>query len=367
MSTPRSFNARTGVVLATAVLVVLAGLLAARLLARESGAGHALRPPAVTVPAPKPVDLAALEIQCWSCPRASAWPLRFRTDLDMLAPLGTGSANAARWFAAFAKPDGPRFKEAEAAEARRVDHDPIGKVLPPDDPLLLEAEPWCDQATMHFYPEVFPLKGPETQLPNLLMALTLARSWLARGAQAASLDAAVADLQRAIRLGRLLRQDDAVLINDLVGLACIRIGAEAIYDRARKDGKLELALAAAAVAAEAPPQKLLSAAKMTSVELAPFVRPVGAGKYALELPDKRLDAIVAMVSSDPDRRFRCEAMWDLRVVSTLGPAAQAARARATLEAAAREADPIVAGSARAFLARQVEPEDVASMLEQMTR
>ena len=31
-----------------------------------------------------------------------------------------------------------------------------------DDPLLREAEPWCDQATMRFYPQFLPLEGYRT-------------------------------------------------------------------------------------------------------------------------------------------------------------------------------------------------------------
>ena len=55
----------------------------------------------------------------------------------------------------------------------------LGKIVAGDDPLLLEAEPWCDQGTMHFYPDIFPLEGYSTRIPNLLVALTFARSWIA--------------------------------------------------------------------------------------------------------------------------------------------------------------------------------------------
>ena len=55
------------------------------------------------------------------------------------------------------------------------------KQLDEDDPLLLEAEPWFDQATMSFYPEYYQFAGPETQVPNLLFPMMLAKSWIARG------------------------------------------------------------------------------------------------------------------------------------------------------------------------------------------
>ena len=98
-------------------------------------------------------------------------------------------------------------------------------ILQVHDELLLEAEPWVDLAVMHFYPDVFPMEGAETRITNLLFMLTMARSWTARGVDADDPDQGLEDCRRAIRLGRLLRQEDVVIINDLVGLACIHIGA----------------------------------------------------------------------------------------------------------------------------------------------
>ncbi|TAM46132.1 MAG: hypothetical protein EPN53_13870, partial [Acidobacteria bacterium] len=149
MSASRNRSVRIAVVAAAGLVVVLAGALVARVLGRSGAAADAAQaPPPATVPAPHPCDLAKLELPCWGCSWAGKWPLRYVTDLDMLAPLGTGTANAAEWFAAFAKPGGPRFAEAEAAMARRVKHGPMRiapkgtEVLPPNDPLLAEAAPW---------------------------------------------------------------------------------------------------------------------------------------------------------------------------------------------------------------------------------
>ena len=94
------------VMLAAAVIVVLAGSLGARLTARD-GSAVSLRAPGATVPAPAVFEVADLDVPCWSCPEAKDWPLRFQTDLDLLAPIGTGSANAAEWFALFEKNAGP--------------------------------------------------------------------------------------------------------------------------------------------------------------------------------------------------------------------------------------------------------------------
>ncbi len=367
MTTQPSVAPRTGVILAVAVLLVLSGLLSVRIMARDASPRATTQAPEAAIPAAAPIDVRTLAVPCWSCPEAKDWPLAFRTNLDMLAPLGTGAGNAAEWFVAFRKPDGPRYAEAVAAEGRRVEHPPVGKILPPDDPLLLEAEGWCDQAKMRFYPDILPLEGADTKLPNLLVALTFARSWVARGQQAESFEAAMADFTRVIRLGRLLRQEDVVLISDLVGLACIRIGAEAIFERARTEGRLDLAMVAALVAGEASPQKLLTAARVTSVEVGPYLLPKPGGGHTLTLPDGRLEAIVTMANTCPDRRFRGEAMWDLRIVGALGTPEQATRAKATLEALSRSDDPMMALGARAFTAKPVTPEEVAMVAESVIR
>ena len=88
----------------------------------------------------------------WTRSSTQPRPLRFQVDLDLLAPLGDGPANAAIWFRDFAKQDGCRNEWGSNNRAIR----PVGgvdeSVFLPDDPILLEAEPWVDQATMRFYP-----------------------------------------------------------------------------------------------------------------------------------------------------------------------------------------------------------------------
>ncbi|HQT94128.1 MAG: hypothetical protein B7X11_00195 [Acidobacteria bacterium 37-65-4] len=371
MSASRNRSVRIAIVAAAGLVVVLAGALAARLLGWNGAAAYAMQaPPAATVPAPRPCDLTKLELPCWGCPMAAEQSLRYRTDLDMLAPLGTGTANAATWFAAFAKPNGPRFAEAAAAMARRVAHGPLRiapnglDVLPPNDPLLAEAAPWCDQATMRFYPDIFPVRGGDTQLPNNLLTLNLARSWIARGHDAANFDDAIADFRRVIRLGRLLRQDDVVVIDDVMGFSYIRWGAEEIYDRARKEGKTDLALLAAVVAGEGAPQRYLTAARLTSIEIAPYLRKAGAGSYELQLPAECYKAITEMATSSPDRRFRDEAIFRLQFVAALGAGPMRADAHALLEKLASGPDPIVAANARWSLATPVSDKDVKGLLGQ---
>ena len=326
---------RAPVLGALAVVVVLAALLGFRLVA--GGRAPSVDPsrpvaPAAKVPAPKALSLATLTAPCWGCPEAAKWPIAFRTDLDLLAPLGNGPANAALFFKDFTREGGRRLPEVSAAMKRRIEGPgDLGWVLPPDDPLLLEAEPWCDQATMRFYPDFFPLEGYRTPLPNLLLSLTLAKSWAARGLAADGPVRAMEDFRRAIRLGRLLRQEDTTIITDLVGLACIRVGTQGVYDLARKTGDAPLALLASVVLGEHAPQRLLTSERVTKVSLAPFARKAADGAPSLDLPDSQLDAIVALARSDPDRRFRGEGILTLSMVRALGTTPQQERALATLK------------------------------------
>jgi hypothetical protein len=340
---------RPHVLIALAVVASLAGLLGLRLFAGARLPGASARGPAApeaSVPAPKAVALSSLELPCWGCPEAQKWPVTFRTDLDLLAPLGNGPANAGLFFKDFAKPGGSRYAEATAALDRRVDGPPeLGKVLPPDDPLLLEAEPWCDQATMRYYPDFFPLQGYDTQLPNLLVPLNLAKSWVARGLADEDVARAMGDFRRAIRLGRLLRQEDATVIADLVGLACIRHGAQGIYDVARRTGNAPLALAAAVVFGEHAPQRLLTSERVTKAELRPYIREADGGELTLSLPDSRLDAIVELARGEPDVRFRGEGIITLSMVRTLGTKAQQEKALATLNELAASKNPQVSALA----------------------
>jgi hypothetical protein len=335
---------------AAAVVVALAATLGARLHGVASAAAAPVPAPAI-VPAPAAIPAGVLEFPCWSCPEARRWPIAFRTNLEALAPLGNGAANAALWLKELSRHGGRRVAEAEAAMARATDNPELGgKVLPAGDPLLLEAEPWADQATMRFYPEIYPMEGFATKIPNYVLGLTLARSWVARGRASAGQDAAMADFRRAIRLGRLLRQEDVTVLGDLVGLACIRYGLEAIYETAARAGSDRLALLASLALSEVAPQRLLTAASVTDTDVSPFSRTDPTGMPWLELPAARLDALLAKAHGAPDRRVRCEALIELGVVGQIGPPEQRPRAKETLTAVAASPDPVLAALARYELA-----------------
>jgi len=345
MTDLRPSSARLLVLVAAALLVALAGSLGARLIDRGSGSG----PSAVAsafVPPPRALDPRSLEVPCWSCPVAAEWPIRFRTDLELVAPLGTGDGNAAAWFAQFTKEVGPRAEELERARRERIDGPEwVGKVFPADHPLLAEAEPWCDRATMEFYPEIYPLDGYATRLPDLLFALDLSRSWVARGLAAADREAAMSDFRRAVRLGRLLRQEDVVVINDLVGLACIHLGTRGLYQRAVADGDLEQALLASVVIGEVAPQRLHTAERITATDLSDSIVDRGPDGLELALRPGRLQAMLEAARKAPERRLRCEAIVGLNTVRWLGTAAERAEAFAALDALASDDDAVIAANA----------------------
>ena len=339
-------RSRTQVLAALAVVVVLAAALGIRWVGLGSPAPQA-RPPLARLDKPAPPARVPLPIRVdvpivpdWGFEADNGkWPIRFRTDLDLLAPLGDGPANAALWLKDFAKPQGARLPEAEAAMKRRL-HGPddFELVLPPDDPLLKEAEPWADQAMMRFYPDVWTGEGPSTPIPNLLVALSFAKSWAARAASNPDAPAAIEDCRRAIRWGRLLRQEDATIIQDLIGLASIRIGAEQLYALAARRGDQPLMLAAAIVQGESAPQRLRTAEFMTRVSISVE------GKSAVN--DRKVDDLIGVAKNSPDRRFRNEAVVMLGYARFMGTAAQRERAESALAELKASPDPFIAGNAR---------------------
>lgn len=339
-STGRSHAVR--VVTAAAVAVLLTGSLAARLTGRWDGS----RPtaPYGVVPSPVEISLGSLEIPCWSCGESKEWAVRFRTDLDLLAPLGNGPANAAEYFKDFTKvPEGPRYQEfVQARKAAVAGPDWLGDVLPPDHPLLGEAERWCDQATMRFYPEVYPLEGFRTRIPNLLHMLHLAKGWVARGMATKDMDAALEEFRRAIRLGRLLRQEDGVIISDLIGLACIRLGAEGIYRRSVAAGDLERAVIASVVVGEVAPQRLITSERITSAGVTASARIDDDGTVDLRLTEEFLERAIDVAFTGPDRRFRAEAIVMLHVVRHIGTPTHRERVLEVLDELASSPDVVIA-------------------------
>lgn len=358
----RETRRRRFAVLTSATLVVaLAGLLAVRVTARPdspftpAAAMKAEVPvaPVATVPSPKLFVVADLPTPfCWACSENQSAPLVFQVSLDLLAPLGDGRANAALWFKDFA-PGGSRYEleGKKVFRGRRVELSINGDmwlVLSDDDPLLLEAEPWVDQATCNFYPDVFKIDGINTSLPDLLMMIDLSRSWVARGKLANDPESAREDFQRAIRLGRLLRQDDVTLIQDLVAIACIRLGAEALYELAREEDDAATMVATSLVLADKDAIRLSTMRRMAQLEPALPAENPKTKEFSVQLTDVEFDRIIESLRELQDRRFRLEGLIGLQAVRHLGTDAQRAKAQVVLDELAQDPDELLANSARHF-------------------
>ncbi len=312
------------------------------------------RAPAAVVAAPRPVDPARFPLpQRWTETEEKPLPLAFSFDLDLVAPLGDGPANAALYFRDFARNDGSRAVAWEEATTRKVTRQVAGRergVLPPDDPLLLEAEPWIDQARMRFYPDVWADARLAPSAPNLLQMIKLAESWVARSGTRADPEAAREDCRRAIRVGRLLLQDDVTSIQNLVGIACVRDGAECLYEIARRDGDTTGQLVAQRALYDAfglrtrTDERVQALTVFRSVERrwwAPWQR-------ALRLSESKVEAVIRMARSDPSRALRIEAQPPLAGIAMLGSFEQRASARSALDELAKDPDPLVASSAIAL-------------------
>lgn len=338
---------RTIITAAVTILFVLGGLLAARLVLRWWQTSRLIVPPHLLVESPRETQVSGLEVPCWSCPSAGDWPIEFRTDLDLIAPLGNGPGNAADFFALFEKERGPRAGDAEALMSRRFETEgDFGLIVAGDDELLVEAEPWIDQASMSFYPEIFPMEGVDTRITNLLFVLTFARSWTARGVAAENPEEGLEDCRRAIRLGRLLRQEDVTVIQDLVGLACIHIGTRGVYGIAQNESDLELSLLASIVLGEVAPQRFMTMEKISALDLEPYMRWDSSGAYRLEMPDSFLETIVTRSETLTERRFFGEIILPCHVIAHLGTPEQQHRAGEILTRLAADEDPIIADLAR---------------------
>jgi hypothetical protein len=153
-----------------------------------------------------------------------------------------------------------------------------------------------------------------------------------------------------------LRQEDVVVITDLVGLACIHLGARGIYERALADGDLELALLASVVLGEVAPQRLGTKQHLTSTDLIDSFFRDDRGGIVLQLRSGKLDAIVEAAESAPDRRIRCEALVGLNIVLNLGTPEESRRASEVLTEIAGDADLKIAEAARWSLDNPVDEE-----------
>jgi hypothetical protein len=302
------------------------------------------------VPPPRRLDLAALPSPvCWGCPRNSQHPLAFQIDLDVLAPLGDGEGNTAVWLEDFAKPDGARRTWHERL-IFATDDGAVSGVFAPDDPMLLEAEPWMDQATCIFYPEVWAFAGEATPMPDLEHVRALARSWLRRGRAEPDAERAREDFRRVVRAGRLLLQDDFTVLQNLVGLTLVRQGAEALYERARNEGDAEAMLAASYVVSEANGIYMASKQRMTPV-FDVYQSAAREAEATIALTGFQARTLIQMARHDPQRALRWESMLVLWILAHRGEEMHRVAAAETLRDLTGDADPAVGEIARWLLDR----------------
>ncbi len=307
--------------------------------------------PAARVPVPRPVEPSQLPLpQRWTETEDRPLPLTFGIDLDLVAPLGDGPANAAVYFRDFAQEEGSRAVEWEEALTRKVRRSVAGQersVLPPDDPLLLEAEPWVDQARMRFYPDTWPNALLAPGSPNLLQPLLLAESWVARSGTRTDPEAAREDCRRAVRSGRLLLQDDVTIAQNLAGVACVRLGAECFYEVARREGDTSGMLVAERVLHEALGLRARSESRLHKLELSGTVerRWWAPWERVTIFPDRDVERVIRMAGRDSSRALRLEAQLRLAIVALAGSSGQRARAQGALDELAKDPDPLVASSA----------------------
>jgi hypothetical protein len=341
---------------AAALVLVLAAALGIRLWARNEP-----RPATAQgdVREPAPIVLAELPTPfCWGCSSNRTAPLEFQVDLDLLAPLGDGTENAAVWFSRFAIGGSRRATDGKAVYSKRLVEKTIDgdewRVFPADDPLLLEAEGWVDQARCSFYPDVWELDGIETPITDMLLTLHLSRSWVARGKLESDPRRAREDFRRAIRLGRLLRHDDVTIIQDLVAIANIRLGAGALYELARREGDAATMLVTSLVLADKDAMRQQTARWITTFERSH--RPSG-------FSDDELESIVELLGEMTTRRFQMEGVISLVLAKHLGTDEQRNRANEVLDEYSRSDDPMLAETARDFRDMNLEGDELKLWLE----
>jgi hypothetical protein len=230
---------------------------------------------------------------------------------------------------------------------------------------VLEAEPWVDQARCSFYPDVWNFTGTTTAIPNLLFAVDLARTWVARGTSAEDGAVAREDYRRAIRLGRLLLQDDVTIIQDLVGMACIRVGAEALYEEARREGDAVMMAATALVLVDTDGMLALAASRTTISEgVLRGLRRGWLGGWSLEVEDEQVEALAEQARKVSERRYRLEALIVLRLAYHLGTATQRDVAGGVLREFAEGNDAVLSGAARAALEEPLTDAELAMQVNE---
>ncbi len=342
----------------------------AMLLLFTSASRAGVGPEAPPASVEEPRDLSFPELPDpfdWTSLDGLADALGYKVDLDLLAPLGNGEGNLAIWLVRFMDNGGRRDEAIEAlARATTVEIGDLAgwSVLPFDDPILLEAEPWIDQGTCRFYPGELRFESLFYQVPDLSLALSLGRTWIARGYQHFR-DPPIAkrDIRRAFRLGRLLLQDDVTVSHNLVAAELIRASAKALYDLARRTRDGIGASLAALVLADSTALKiemLKRSAVATNVPAHVFEPPL-IGRLTgpvMDIRDFEVDEVVTLAGSFASRALRLEALAALYLIEHMGTRSQSKRAAAALEKLSGDSDPLVAATASKLRKREFDKSEM---------
>lgn len=316
----------------------------------------ALRPEPGRPPEPRPFSVDELPTSGGWVPHFPPYmPIKPSFDLDLLAPLGTGSTNAACWFKDFAEQFARHAAEGKPAYEARMIEMPIGgglvsKVFAADDPLLLEAEPWIDQTVMRFQPdfgEVGPAFDPYPLDPVMIQDLGM--SYVARGLSAKEPALAREDFRRSIRLGRLLLENRTDLPQAMAGWVCINLGTRALFETARAEGDAQTMLAASLALADN--QALLMGFKLFFKILHgifPHVIRIFGHPFAT-VHDEEFRAMAELAEQDLSRSDQIEALTTLRVVRLVGTSQQRVKVEEILHRQAASPDLLVAAFARQAL------------------
>lgn len=312
-------------------LILLAGTAGLALAAEEG------------VPAPEPISLE--EIPAPST-RSRNPGEHLELLLDALAPLGTVEGNAAEWLADFVRPGGERWDggwRGELVDSQR------GRVFPAGHSILEEAESWTNRARLRLYPDTISIEAPGFGVPFPLFLMRLGRSWWHHGLEAGG-EEGRESFRHAIRLGRLLRQDDVTHIQDVMGLVLIRFGLQGFHELAAREGDAETMLLAASAMAEAELVREPDYRDFDpQIDIACGLRTEGRPK--LEGVSRRsIEAVLGAVKNGKlARRRRVEALPYVRTVMEAGDRRQREEAREALAELAACDDEILAALARGYL------------------
>ena len=136
------------------------------------------------------------------------------------------------------------------------------------------------------------------------------------------------------------------MIQDLIGIACLRLGLDALHDQAQRQGDAVGTTLYAVALADTAGNRHATAERLTVLRIQDAVRKTWRG-LELSLDDHRVSDVLSMATGDPSRRFRIESLGVPWMVRNGGAADQRTKATKALDLLGADADPLVAAAASA--------------------